>query len=279
MAFCTKCGASMEGQFCTQCGAQVGAEASAPPAATTPAASPEPGGPPQKKSKVLVWALAGCGGLLLLIIIGMFAVGLFIRNKASEFGGNPGFAAAKMLASMNPDVEVVRADEAAGKITLRDKKTGKTITLDFQDIQKGRISFEDESGEKVDIQTEGEGGSMRVKSSEGTMQWGTGSLADVPGWVPKFPGATMMGSVTSQGKGQEGGSFQLECDGSVQKVADFYEQALKGAGMKVEKHTMPAEGQTMVMLTASGEAGRNVTANVTSADGGTVATITFGTKE
>ena len=139
----------------------------------------------------------------------MLAVGLFIRNKVSESGGNPGFAAAKMLAAMNPDVEVVSADEGTGKITLREKKTGKTVTLDFQDIEKGRISFEDESGEKLDIQTEGEGGrgSVTMKGSDGTMQWGTGSLADVPGWVPKFPGARMEGAFSAQGKG--GGERQL----------------------------------------------------------------------
>ena len=279
MAFCTNCGASMEGQFCTQCGAKVGAEASTPPAVPTPVGSPEPAGPPQKKSKLLIWALAGCGGLLLLIIIGMLAVGLFIRQKASEFGGNPGFAAAKMLAAMNPDVDVVSADEASGKITLRDKKTGKTITLDFQDIQKGRISFEDESGERVDVQTEGDRGSMSVKSSEGTMQWGEGSLDDVPSWVPKFPGGKMEGSFTAQGKGQEGGSFQLRCGGSVQKVADYYEQALKGAGMQVQKHAMQGGGTSTVMLTGTAESGRNVTATVASTDDGTVATITYGTEK
>jgi len=281
MAFCTSCGASMEGQFCVQCGARAGAEASVPPAAPTPAASAEPGAPPQKKSKVLVWVLAGCGGLIVLTLVGMLAVGLFIRNRASEFGSNPGFAAAKMLAAMNPDVDVVRADEGTGKITLREKKTGKTVTLDFQDIRKGRISFEDETGEKVDIQTEGEGGrgSMTMRSSEGTMQWGTGSLADVPGWVPKFPGGQVVGSFSAQGKGEAGGTFHLKCDGSVQKVADFYEQALKGAGMTVEKHTMQADGKSMVMLTGSGTTGRSVTANVTSGDEGTVATIIYATKE
>jgi hypothetical protein len=280
MAFCTSCGASMEGQFCVQCGARAGAEASTPPAAPTPSAYPEPAGPPQKKSKVLIWVLAGCGGLIALTLIGMLAVGFFIKSKVSESGGNPGFAAAKILAAMNPNVDVVRADERTGKITLRDKKTGKTVTLDFQDIQKGRISFEDETGEKVDIRTDSEGGrgSMTMKSSEGTMQWGTGSLADVPGWVPKFPGAQAVGTFSAQGKEGEGGSFQLKCDGSVQKVADFYEQALKGAGMTVEKHTMQADGKSMVMLTGSETTGRSVVANVTSGNEGTVATIIYSTK-
>lgn len=275
MAFCTNCGAPLEGQFCVKCGAK--ADVGTPP----PAAPSEQVAPPRRKSKVVVWVLLGCGGLIALALIAMLALGLFIRHKASEFGGNPGFAAAKMLAAMNPDVEVVRADEASGKITLREKKTGKTITLDFRDIQKGRISFEDESGEKVDIRTEGEGasGSMTVKSSEGTMQFGAGALADVPGWVPKFPGARLAGSFTAQGKGGEGGTFQIQCDGSVQKVADFYERAFNAAGMKVSKHTMQSEGKSMVMLTGTEESGHTVNASVTTGDGGTLATIVYSTKD
>jgi len=281
MAFCTSCGAPVEGQFCVQCGAKAGADAPESQAVPATAAPPEQAVPPVKKSKVLVWVLAGCGGLLALGLIAALALGLFIRNKASEFGGNPGFAAAKMLAAMNPNVEVVTADEGTGKITLREKKTGKTITLDFQDIQKGRITFEDETGEKVDLQTEGEGGrgSMSVKSSEGTMQWGAGSLADVPGWVPKFPGGVMVGSFSAQGKQGEGGSFQIKCNGSVQKVADFYEQALNGAGMKVTKHSMESGGKSTMMLTGSADSGRTVNAAVTSGDEGTVATIIYSTKE
>jgi len=164
MAFCTNCGAPLQGQFCVKCGAK--ADAGTPPAA----APSEQAAPPQRKSKVLVWVLLGCGGLIALVLIAMLALGLFIRHRASEFGGNPGFAAAKMLAAMNPNVEVVAADEATGKITLRHKRTGKTVTLDFRDVQEGRISFEDEDGKKVEIETRGEGGrgSVTVKEPDGT---------------------------------------------------------------------------------------------------------------
>ena len=177
MAFCTNCGASMEGRFCTKCGAMAdavapeGAQPAAPPPAAPPAGPPV-GPPAAKKSNVLVWVLGGCGGLILIAILVMMAVSFFVARKAHEFGKNPGFAAAKMMASLNPNVDVVKADEDTGKITLRDKKTGKTVTLDFRDIQKGRLSFEGEGGEKIDIQGEAQGGagSMTIKGPDGSMQ-------------------------------------------------------------------------------------------------------------
>ena len=61
------------------------------------------------------------------------------------------------MAALNPNVEVVSTDERAGKITLRDKQTGKTVTFDARDVQKGHISFEGDNGEKVEIQGEGQG--------------------------------------------------------------------------------------------------------------------------
>ncbi len=216
--------------------------------------------------------------MIVLGLICSLALGLFVRNKASEFGGNPAFAAARMMASMNPNVEVVEADEGSGKITLRDKRTGKTVTMDFRDIQKGRISFEGENGEKVDIAGEGEKGSVSVKTNEGTAQFGAGSLADVPGWVPKYPGAEAVGTFSSQTEGKEGGAFQLKCSGSVQKVADYYEQSLKSAGMTIQRQMMPGgAGVAMVKGTDSAQ-GREITVTVMGGEGGAIAHVVYEVK-
>ncbi len=282
MAFCTKCGAQMEGAFCSQCGARAGGEVPPSAAASSPTPPPaDPGAtapapPPPQKSRLWLWLLAGCGGLLAIVLILMVAFGLFIGKKASELGGNPGFAAAKLAASLNPNIEVVGADEAAGKITLREKKTGKTVTLDFRDIQKGRISFEGSEGERIDIAGEGEKGSFTVESRDGKAEFGAGSLAGVPGWVPRYPGGEATGTFTASGKNQDSGAFQLRCSGSVQQVAGFYEQALKSAGMKVDKQAMTSGGdQTVVLHAAEEGGGRELTATVSRAEGGTVAHIIY----
>jgi hypothetical protein len=281
MGFCTNCGSQMEGQFCPQCGTPAGAPAPQPvqPIAPTPV-SPAPG-PALKKTSPLVWVLAGCGGLLVIGVIVALALGFFVSRKAAEFGKNPGFAAAKMMASMNPNVDVVKADENTGKITLRDKKTGKTVTLDFQEIQKGHIAFEGDNGERVDIRGEGQGGSgsMTVEGPEGTMRFGQGSLANVPSWVPKYPGAQAVGTLAAQGRGEQGGTFQLKCSDPPEQVAAFYERELKGAGMKIEKHSFQADNRSMLTVVGTDEAQhRNVTASISSTDEGTTAQIIYGQK-
>ena len=72
--------------------------------------------PPEKKSKVLVWVLAGCGTFVVLGVIAVMALSYFVWNKAKEIEKNPAFAIAKMVVSANPDVELAstRLDKAGG---------------------------------------------------------------------------------------------------------------------------------------------------------------------
>ncbi len=281
MAFCTNCGAPMEGQFCPYCGAPSGATAPTTGEPVSPAPIPQAPAPAPKKTSPLVWVLAGCGGLLVIGIIVALGLGFFVSRKASEFGKNPGFAAAKMMASLNPNVEVLKADESTGKITLREKKTGKTVTMDFQDIQKGHIAFEGDNGERVDIRGEGQGGSgsMTMEGPEGSMRIGQGSLASVPSWVPKYPGAEAAGALATQGRGEQGGTFQLKCSDSPEQVAAFYEREMKGAGMKVERHSFQAGNRSLLTVAGTDEAQRRtITATISSTGEGTAAQIIYGQK-
>ncbi len=204
-----------------------------------------------------------------------------MRSKIGDTR-NPAFAAVKLAVSMNPEVDVVKADENTGMITLREKKTGKTVTMNFKDIQQGRISFQDDSGEKVDIRGGGEGdtGSMTIESKEGKVQLGQGSAANVPAWVPKYPGAEVAATYSAQGKDEDGGTLQLKCSGSVQQVADYYEQQLKAAGMKIEKNSMQSGSGSMTMVSGTDDASRrSVMVSVSSSDGGTVAHIVYAVKK
>jgi hypothetical protein len=272
----------MEGQFCSHCGATADATAPQPAQPVAPAAIPQAAaGPAPKKTSPLVWVLAGCGGLLVIGLLVLFGLGFFVSRKAAEFGKNPGFAAAKMMASLNPNVDVVKADESTGKITLRDKKTGKTVTFDFQDIQKGRISFEGDNGERVDLRGEGQGGSgsLTVEGPEGSMRIGQGSLAGVPSWVPRYPGAEAAGAFTAQGGGEDGGTFQLKSNDPPAQVAAFYEREMRSAGMKIEKHSFQADNRSVLTVVGTDEAQhRTVGATVSSADEGTIAHIVYGVK-
>jgi hypothetical protein len=278
----------MEGQFCPNCGARAGApeeiQTAAPqPAAPLPAA-PQPATPPPppaaKKTSPLVWVLVGCGGLTVISVIIAAVFFFFVARKASEFGKNPGFAAAKMMAAMNPDVEVVRADEDTGKITLREKKSGKTVTMDFREIEKGRISFEGEEG-RFDIRSDGDGqtGSMTFRGPDGTAQFGSGSLASVPSWVPKYPGGESVGTYVAQSGGEQGGTFQLKCNDSPEEVAAYYEREMKAAGFRVEKHSMRADNRSVETVVGTNDGDRrSVTATVSSSDEGTVVMTVYQSK-
>ena len=279
MAFCTSCGSQMEGSFCGNCGGRAG---DAPATSVSQPPTPSVQQPPAKKSKALTYVLAGCGGLLVLVLIAFLAVGLWVRSKAKEFGSNPAFAAAKLAASLNPDVEVLDANQSTGKITMRDKKTGKTVTMDFRDIQKGRFSLEGEDGKKIDLQAQGEGdsGSLSVKGPDGSMEFGSGASAKAPAWVPKYPGGQVVGTFSAQGAQGEGGTFQVKCSGSVEEVASFYERAMKSAGMTIQKHTMQADNKSTIMVMGENTSdGHTVTAAVSSTDQGTTAQIIYGTKK
>jgi hypothetical protein len=283
MAFCTNCGSQMEGSFCASCGARTGdAPAAGLSHAATPVSPPVTQPPPAKKSNALMYVLAGCGGLLALVLVAMLVIGFYIRSKAMEFGSNPAFAAAKLAASLNPEVEVLDANQRTGKITVREKKTGKTVTMDFRDIKNGRFSFVGEDGKRVDLQAQGEGdsGSLTVKGPDGTMQFGAGSAVKVPSWVPQYPGAQVVGTFSAQGGEGDAGTFQLKCSGSVEAVAAFYEREIKSAGMTVQKHSMQSGNSSTIMVMGENAAdGRSVSATVSSTDQGTAAQIVYQTKK
>src|SRR6266853_1611355 len=120
MAFCTKCGAQVQGPFCGTCGAPAPASApqpgsgpqsgaAAPPTVVPPAptyVAPVSATAPQKTSAV-VWILGGCGGLVVLAALFGGLAMYFIAHKAKQFGKNPALAITRMIASANPDVDVV----------------------------------------------------------------------------------------------------------------------------------------------------------------------------
>ncbi|MCL4852639.1 MAG: hypothetical protein KJZ78_14835, partial [Bryobacteraceae bacterium] len=153
MAFCTNCGTPNEGAFCKNCGARIGSE----PVSAPPVAAAEVAPPGKKKVSPIVWILAGLVGFFLLIGILVVGAGFFVVNKVKNAGfdtelmqKNPVLGAAKIAVALNPEVEVLNVDEEKGTLSIRDKKTGKVITMNAEDVKEGKITFSDEStGESV----------------------------------------------------------------------------------------------------------------------------------
>src|SRR4051794_4221825 len=137
--------------------------------------TPTPGVPPSRQGMNPII-------IILLVLFGLFALGaiavvgggLFIAHKLHQAAGNPGLAAAKVLAATNPDVDVVSTDDDRGTITIRDRKTGKNLTLSFDDIKNGRLHMEAD-GKQVSIEAKGDGANsgIEVKTSDGeSMKFG-----------------------------------------------------------------------------------------------------------
>ena len=289
MAYCTQCGSVAEGQFCPQCGAAVGTSSPATPAppAYQPA-TPPAGNRGFNAKNPLVWVLGGCLGLIIIGGLITLATGVFVFNKAKQAGfdpelmrQNPTLAVTRMLTAMNPDLEVLTVDEGRGTITVREKSSGKTVRINLEDVKQGRIVFEDEHGEKVAVeaQGDGEGGTFSIKTKDGVMQGG--SQWTPPDWVPVYSGAKVEGGANTQTANEEAGAGYLSTNDSIDSVLKFYENAFKDADFEVSAKTTASDGQnrlgTIAGKSSDGDRQLNVVASV--ADGSTKIHLTYSMKK
>jgi uncharacterized protein YneF (UPF0154 family) len=208
--------------------------ASTPPPAPQTPMPPMP--PARKATSPWVWVAVGCGGILVVAFIIFLLLGVFfakkVKNFAEEAGKNPAMAAARLAAAADPDVEVVSTDDAANTITLRNKKTGETITLDVSQVKKGAIKFLSEKGE-VTI---------------------GGGEQEPPAWVPRYPGVEPQPMYSSQGEGEHLAGWHFKTPDDPGKVLSFYESHLKADGFSVSTNMARHEGKAAGgLLTATAE--------------------------
>ncbi len=76
----------------------------------------------------------GCGGLVLLVIIGMIVVGVMLAPKAKQFAEeaqkNPTRATATMMVSAGMgNMELVAEDDVNKRYTVKEKKSGTLTTI------------------------------------------------------------------------------------------------------------------------------------------------------
>lgn len=252
-----------------------------PPAVPPPATT-------VKKSSPWIWVLAGCGTLLVLSIIAVAGLGFFAYRKAQQAGldpelmqKNPGLAAAKIAITMNPDLELVTMDEENSTLTVRDKKSGKTVTLSAEDIQEGKISIRDEDNEKVSIQANGNSGTFEIKSDKGTVKLGSGAASDMPSWLPTYPGVEVTGTASMQSNEGATGSYQFTTADAVEDVLAYYENALENAGLEVETTSSKANGKVNGGTATGKDADETRTVAVMAANTGgeTTVTVTYQDKK
>jgi hypothetical protein len=293
MAFCVHCGSPVEGAFCTKCGAKVdapGATGAPPPQipppqvprAASPIVIPAPPAQAPKKGRFIFWALGGCLALIIIAVIVVFSTGIFIAKKTGIDIGliqkDPGLAMAKMIATSNPDLEVLSIDEDRGIIRVRDKKTGKDLTMDLSDAKHGKFVFLDDQNRRVEIQSHGEGDNagLEIRSDDGSMSLGA-NAGRLPSWLPSYPGSEAAGGMGFSAEKGNAGSCAFKSKDSAEDVIAFYENALKKTGFEVEKSTNPIPGQGSMIALSASDPNSQRRANVTalSGDGGTTINLAF----
>lgn len=240
--------------------------------------------PKKKGLSTLAWIGIGCGVLLMIAAVALLVVGMIAARKlkdvAGDFKANPEMAAARLIVKMNPELEEVSADEQAGTITVRHKKTGEVVTVSIQDLKEGRIKFTTDEGE-VSVEAKGEGEEGTVSVTKGDQTWklktGVETVGEIPAWVPVIPGGEVESPHVVTSEGKTSGGFQLRTSESVEAATDFYRERLKAGGFEVNVNTFSmGEAESGAVVTGSqGDGGRNMTAMIRTEEGATRVVVSY----
>ncbi len=212
----------------------------------------------RKGLPVWLWVIIGLFGLLILVVVSVGIGGYYI---ARQFVKNPR-AMVDTIIRHDPNLEIV-SDDGSGHITLRDKRRGKTFTINYDDVKGGRIHITGDNGETVDV-----GGSgIEVRDHDKTAHVGAGT-ARVPAWVPAYPGSHPEGAVTAVENGEESGAFHFMTSDDPQKVRKYYEDTLRQAGFNVRDEDNQLKGD-------DASRGRKLGIGITGGFGHTSVTVGF----
>ncbi|MES2920096.1 MAG: hypothetical protein V4819_01020 [Verrucomicrobiota bacterium] len=105
------------------------------PPSVQPPAHVAPSSPPPKKGLGTgAWIGIGCGGIVLLIVIGFIIVTVMFGGKLKKFAEdaqkNPTRATAELMVSASSGaMEMIAEDDANKRYTLKDTKSGSLITI------------------------------------------------------------------------------------------------------------------------------------------------------
>jgi hypothetical protein len=237
----------------------------------------------KKGTNPWVWVAVGCAAVVLLSAVVLFVAGIFVFNKAREVAGeldeNPIAAASKMIAAANPDIELVETDEENRTVTFRNTKTDEVYTIDFEDIEEGKLSFfSDEGTFSLDIESgEDDEGRLTVTTDEGTTTFGAGiDAGDLPSYVPLYPGTTPEGTYSAETTEGRSGAFTIKTEDDLEEVMDFYVSELEKRGLEIFNKTTAQEGAFLMARSSDEALTVNVAFSVES--GGTQVVVNFNEK-
>ena len=223
---------------------------------------PIPGSAPVKKTlSPLAWVGIGCGSVAVIGVVVVVLLGSFLFQRGREMvedatgagsvgefledmQDNPAKTAAETMIRMNPELDLVATDDAAGTITFRNTRTGEEATLNFEDIAEGRLSMTTDEGDVSIVASDQAGGGVTFSGPEGETRFGaTADLSGVPDWVPAYPGATdtrsTMHSVTADGVI---GALASTTSDDLQTVVDHFKQVFEDQGYEIGAESVTSAG-------------------------------------
>ncbi len=242
----------------------------------------------QKKAlHPMAWVAIGCAGLLLVDFLVVAVGGAFAFKKGKEIveemEANPTKTAAELFVKLNPELELIETDEATGMMTIRNKKTEETVTLDYEAVKDGRIEWKNQDGERNSISiapTETSDGApaIQISTPEGDTQFGGSvDLSEVPNWVPAYPGALdREGTFSSDNASGISGAYSFKSPDKPSAVIEYYDKLLTGQGFEVSKQSFDSSGASGGNISGTRASdGRTVTVFVQSQDDGSQSMLQY----
>ncbi len=235
--------------------------------------APAPGGMPPvqpRSTSPVLWILGIVGGLIVIVILCVVGFTFFVVHKVKQAGfdpelmrRNPGMAIGKMIATANPDAEVVSTNDNDGTITIRDKKTGKVVTMTFDQAKNGQFK----------MSAQGDDGTASIEIG--------GGAGKLPSWVPSYPGSTAQSTFNVTGSSNDGagdaGNFTFTTKDSPSKAMAFYQDKAKEMGMKVNLTTTTDQGG--IIIAADEDSKRSLKVVVGGSSGDTTVNVTYAHKK
>jgi hypothetical protein len=205
---------------------------------------------PPKKSNALLWVLVGIGGFFLLIA-------LVVVGGIAYVARNPTLVMSKMIAAANPNVEVISVNKGSQQITLRDKKTGETYNITFDDVKNDKIS---------------------MKGGNGRATFTMGGKAKAPAWVPEYPGSDPQSAFSAQGQDGDSGTFTFKTRDPSDKVTRFYQDQLPSSGLKITSNVTTSGSGSMLVAEDDAKT-RTVTVAIGGDRSNTTVAVTYATNK
>lgn len=241
--------------------------------------------PAKKGLPTIAWIGIGCGALIVIMVLVLAVGGFLVARKAKQvagdldFEGDPALSAARLIVRLNPELEEVSTDEENGTMTVRNTKTGEEITVNFKDIEEGRLSFsKGDQQVTIDASEAKDSGSISIEGDEGTLVISSGNKgsAEIPEWVPSYPGTEPGNRHSMQSDESLSGGFEIETGEGVGALIEYYRSALEEGGFDVSVNTFSGEdGEGGMVNGHDEESQRNVVIIVNQEDGSTKAVVSY----